>query len=178
MKKILLLGLFVALISSCGKTNDKKEEYSDNIQDTFYGVKFGANEDEVLTAFTKEGLRLDKEAYEQGDLFFEGDSVGGVSFVDFDWDYVAVRHKYNRFNFIGFIKRNDTKDIALEKYIIILSTLSKKYHMKPIDLGDAIISFYCDSKNGNKQVCLFLDKDERDVYFINLMYSNIEKYEY
>lgn len=175
MKKIFVLGFVLALLVSCG---NKKETYSDNIQDTFFGVKFGANEDEVLTAFTKEGLRLNKEAYEQGDLLFYGDSVGGVSFVDFGWDYVAVSHEYNRFNFIGFMEKNDTKDIALEKYIIILSTLSKKYHMKPIDLGDAIISFYCESKNGNKQVCLFLDKDERDIYIINLIYSNIEKYEY
>ncbi len=56
MKKTLFLGLFVALLLSCGN-NENKKESAYKIQDTFYGVKFGANEDEVLTAFTKEGLR-------------------------------------------------------------------------------------------------------------------------
>lgn len=175
MKKILLLGLFVALISSCGKTNDKKEEYSDNIQDTFYGVKFGASKEEVKAAFAKQGYR--NKSYESRDFmsFYEEDRI---SFGGFIWQYVNVSLSNGKFYGIQFYDGTEFKESALEKFEQILPALSKKYNMieQPIEDENTYKHYMAKSKDENRIVSLYCHRSEsfggKMLYYTVIQYND------
>ena len=80
MKKLfLLLTLSLFTLSFVNaqeeKTQEKKDSekefvYSQNIQDTFFGVKFGASREEVIKAFEEERLYLENRYSNKDGLFF------------------------------------------------------------------------------------------------------------
>ena len=175
MKKILLLGLFVALLSSCGKTNDKKEEFSDNIQDTFYGVKFGASKEEVKAAFAKQGCR--NVSHESRDFmsFYEEDMI---SFGGFNWKCVNVHLSNGKFHCIQFYDGTEFKEMALERFEQILPALSKKYNMieQPIEDENTYKHYMAKSKDENRKVSLYCYRGEslggKMLYYTGIMYND------
>ena len=130
MKKLFLLFTLSLCMLSCGK----EIAYNDTIQDTFYGVKFGASREEVIKAFPKQGLYLDKSVSTNEYLRFApyGSyfSFGGMS-----WQYVDVRLSNGKFWNIRFNLTPENKESALERYEGVLEQVSSKYNVaeRPIE---------------------------------------------
>ena len=130
MKKLFLLLTLSLFMVSCGE----EIAYNDTVQDTFYGVKFGASKEEVIKAFEEQGFYLDKRLstndflsfYPYGRYF----SFGGMG-----WQFVNVHLSNDKFCAIDFSFTPESKETALEDYDGVLEQISSKYNIaeRPIE---------------------------------------------
>ena len=148
MKKIFVLGFVLALLVSCG---NKKETYSDNIQDTFFGVKFGASKGEVKAAFAKQGYRNVSKETRDLMCFSEDDRI---SFGGFFWECANARFHNGQLYSISFYNATEFKEMALEDFENVLPALSKKYNMieQPIEDENTYKHYEAITKDGKKVV--------------------------
>ena len=158
MKKIFVLGFVLALFASCGNNNEKKETYSDNIQDTFFGVKFGASKEEVKAAFAKQGYRNASKETRDFISFWEDDMI---SFGGFLWSCANVHFHNGQFYCISFYSGTEFKEMALEKFEDVLPALSKKYNMieQPIEDENIYKNYEAITKDG-EEVTLYCYRSE------------------
>ena len=101
-------------------------------QETFFGVKFGASEQEVINAFKKRGLVFEKEEIQNGDtlLLFRAEKKEYINYLKYDWTEVAVQFSDSKLGYIGFSRFFDKKDQAINRYAEVISRkLAKKYEM-------------------------------------------------
>lgn len=102
-------------------------------QETFFGVKFGASEQEVINAFKKHGLVINgKTFHESGDtlLLFRAEKKEYINYLKYDWTEVAVQFSDSKLGYIGFSRFFDKKDQAMNRYAEVASRkLAKKYEM-------------------------------------------------
>ena len=180
MKKLfLLLTLSLFTLSFVNAQEEKEEEivYSENIQDTFFGVKFGASKEEVIKAFEEEGLYLNKHISNKDAFWFEP-YRGYISFGGFSWDYVCAHFSNGKFYFIQFQYTPEYKETALSRFEPVLSALSSKYKMneKPIEDTNMYKLYTAKSKDG-KAMAVKCSKGESDGgqmrYYVNLEYIDL-----
>ena len=145
MKKLFLLLTLSLCMLSCDKakeekTQEKKEPkkeiaLNDDIQDTFFGVKFGASREEVIDAFQKQGLHLDKRFSTNDFLQFlpcgRYFSFGGMS-----WGCVNVFLSNGKFWAINFNETTENKETALEGYESVLANVASKYKVAELPIED------------------------------------------
>lgn len=175
MKKIFVLGFVLALFVSCG---NKKETYSDNIQDTFFGVKFGASKEEVKAAFAKQGYRNVSKETRDFMSFYEDDRI---SFGGFLWSCAnAYFHNGQLYN-ISFYNATEFKEMALEDFENVLPALSKKYNMieQPIEDENLYKHYEAITKDG-KEVDLCCYRGEslsgEMFYYTGIYYTDYKYY--
>lgn len=184
MKKLFLLLTLSLFILSCDKSKEEKTQekkgskkefvYSENIQDTFFGVKFGASKEEVIKAFKKEGLYLDNR-YSNKDLLWFAPYRGDISFGGFNWDYVYAYLSNGKFYFIKFQYTPEYKETALSQFKSVFSALSSRYKMNenPITDTNTYKLYTAVSKDG-KAMDVQCHKGESDGgqmrYYVDLRY--------
>lgn len=146
MKKTLLLGLIV-FVSIC-YTKADNTAYSNEIQDTFFGVKFGESKEVVKANLLRKGFEIASEGLD--DMFIKHDE--NIRFGGYPWSAMLVTFVNNRFNSIGFVMRLDrnpemklTTEEEAGIFLTILSDLSKKYNMSVTDDKD-VITYRADSE--------------------------------
>ena len=111
-------------------------------QVSFFGVKFGASEQEVIDAFKKHGLVIAKED-EGVFLFSPAKEKEFINYLNHDWDTVIVRFSDNKFKDIGFSRYFNSKDLAINRTVsIVNSKPCSMYEMKykTYDDGEEIIA--------------------------------------
>ena len=179
MKKLfLLLTLSLFTLSFVNAQEEKKEEivYSENIQDSFFRVKFGASREEVIKAFEKEGLILNRQYSTKSEVSFVpyGDyfSFGGM-----DWNFVNVLFSNDKFYGIYFGYTPENKKTALDYFETVLSALSSKYKMNAKSIEDEnIYKTYVATDRDKKFVAVQCAKDESHDgemrYYVGLIYGD------
>ena len=190
MKKLFLVFTLSLFILSCDKAKEEKTQgkkdsekeivYSENIQDTFFGVKFGASREEVIKAFEKEGLYLSNRDSNRDYLVFLP-SGGNICFGGFDWNYVATRFSNGKFLIIEFLYTPEYKETALSKFESVLSALSERYKMneEPIEDANTYKSYKAGSKDGKGVIvdcCKGESRDGEMRYYVNLIYVDVTLY--
>ena len=190
MKKLFLLLTLSLCMLSCGKakeekTQEKKEPkkeiaLNDDIQDTFYGVKFGASREEVINAFEKQGLYLNKSVSTNDFLQF-GPHGKYFGFGGTSWQFVNVYLSNGKFYCIFFGYTPENKETALEEYEGVLEQVSSKYNVAECPIEDE--NLYKKSVGRTKDgryITVDCFKSEsiggRMRYYVTLMYGN-EKFE-
>lgn len=163
MKKLFLLFTLSLFTLSFVNAQEEKEEeivYSENIQDTFFGVKFGASREEVIKAFEKEGLYLDNRILDKDVLLFRR-SGGDFLFGGFNWDYVYCVLSNGKFYFIQFQYTPEYKETALSRFESVLSALSEKYKMFENQIEDTnTYKYYLAVSEDDNAVAIKCNKEE------------------
>jgi hypothetical protein len=176
MKKLFLLLTLSLFMVSCGE----EIAYNDTVQDTFYGVKFGAGKEEVIKAFERQGFYLDKRLSTNDFLSFYPYGMY-FSFGGMGWQFVNVHLSNGKFSCIQFLYTPNSKETALENYDGVLEQISSKYNIvkRPIeDKNDYKKHGGC-TKDG-KYVVVVCSKEESNNgmmrYYVILEYGN-EKFQ-
>lgn len=116
--------------SSSSETNQEVKVdtvWNEKIQDEFFGVKFGASKQEVISALSKNGLKFYKSTSTDDFLHFIPYSGKYFSFGNMDWEYVDVNMKNDKFYRINFYTPHKDKQTAQNGFENLKSTASKKY---------------------------------------------------
>lgn len=177
MKKIILLLALSLFVVSCDKVKkerieDTKEKtvekkvpkkkivYSENIQDTFFGIKFGASKEEVINAFEKEGLDLDNQYSTNNKLTFKP-AGKFFSFGGTNWGYVTVGLHNGKFYAIEFECCIENEEIVLERFEFVLSELSSRYNMNEVTIKDNNTHKAYNAVSKDKKIVVIIcDKDK------------------
>lgn len=176
MKKLFLLLTLSLCMLSCGK----EIAYNDTIQDTFYGVKFGASREEVIKAFEKQGFILNKIFSTNESLYFA--PYGRYfSFGGMDWEFVRVELSNGKFCGIEFNFSPGNKESALEDYEGVLKQVSSKYNVaeRPIEDENLYKKSGGATKDGRYIVVAYHKSESFSGemrYYVTLKYGN-EKFE-
>ena len=167
MKKTLLLGLIVFV--SISNINADNTTYSNEIQDTFFGIKFGESKEVVKANLLRKGFEIRSEGLD--DMVVEHDE--NIRFGGYTWEIMMVTFVNNRFNSINFamtLDRNPKLKLTIEEetgiFLTILLDLSKKYNMSITD-AKGVISYRADSEQKYVALGWFVEKK-----LIVLNYSN------
>ena len=190
VKKILILIVASLCLFSFTTNKETKQEnenkqqqefiYSKNIQDTFFGVKFGASHEEVKKAFAEQGLYLSDINTREDKLAFVNRNKK-ISFGGGEWNYVIVSFSKGKFYLITFQYATKYKETALETFDAVLPSLSSKYNMnkQPIEDENIYKDYRANSKDG-KLVFLYCHRAESSRgemrYYTNLEYSDCNYY--
>lgn len=193
MKKLFLLSVLSLLILSCGQKGGENQENKENkeqevglndkIQDTFFGVKFGASREEVIKAFEERGFKILDEVSSNVILNFD---IGSeyFSFGGMHWNHVNVNLYDNKFYEIDFALMSEIKETALGNFESVLSLVSSKYKIKEKAIEDNkvyreyIDNMYKDyvgySKDGRYLRILYFSIDNcgRETYHVHLIYGD------
>lgn len=190
MKKLfLLLTLSLFTLSFVNAQEEKTQEkkdfkkefvYSENIQDTFFGVKFGASREEVIKAFEKEGLYLYNRSSNRDDLLFRRFG-GNIPFGGFNWDFVFAGFSNGKFVGIQFQYTPEYKETALSQFESVLSALSEKYKMNERPIEDTnTYKYYLAVSEDEYVVAITCYKGESSGgeirYYVNLEYLDAALY--
>ena len=158
--------------------------YSENIQNTFFGVKFGSSKEEVIKAFEKEGLYFVEEFSTRDELTFissailNGEIEAKVSFGGMFWNGVIANFSNGKFYKIDFQHNPEYKEMALKRLESVISTLSKRYKMKELSITTTdIYKWYSAESKDGKVVTVQCCKSERSggeiMYYVNLEYLDL-----
>lgn len=173
MKKKTLLcaiicttGIFVACNNSQTTTDggdkatpEREIVLNDKIQNTFFGVSFGATKDEVVSAFAEHDFYEDYYSTDSR-LSFEkktsqhGLKEGRFSFGGLNWKHLCVNLANNHFKSIEFTNAFRTKESALESFDYVLSVVSSKYQLyeEPMEDTSSYKRFVGRAKYGEQWV--------------------------
>jgi hypothetical protein len=177
MKKLFLLFTLSLFTLSFVNAQEEKEEeivYSENIQDSFFGVKFGASREEVIKAFKKEGLYLNKHISNKDGLWFYR-SEGNIRFGGFNWNCVFAGFSNGKFYGIQFQYTPEYKETALNRFESVLSALSSRYKMNEMPIKDTnTYKYYLAVSEDENAVAIKCDKGESNGgemrYYVHLEY--------
>lgn len=186
MKKIFLLLTFSLFTLYFVNAQENVEEiyWNENIRDTFFGVKFGATEVDVVEAFTKKGFWFEKNSDEFNlrsciGFWFENSENRYHSFGGFDWSMTRVYFANNKFYEINFLRFFATKKSALKYFDSIMSVIESKYYMYELPIQDNEYKSHGGYSEDGKFVgisCISVNIDERTFYATILIYSD-EKFD-
>lgn len=110
-------------------------------QVSFFGVKFGASEQEVIDDFKKHGLVLtptDNIFIVSTLSFSPAEKKEYINYFNYDWDRVEVEFIDSVFSGIVFEKYFKSKKRAFESYVSFLSKLFSSVHDVESYIGDYI----------------------------------------
>ncbi len=186
MKKLFLLLTLSLFILSCDKAKEEKTQekkdsekeyvYSENIQDTFFGVKFGASREEVIKAFEKEGLYLNNSNSTKENLSFLPYGRN-FSFGGYYWEYVNVNLSNGKFCGIIFGYTPEYKETALSQFESVFSALSSRYKMNEVPIEDTnTYKWYTAKSKDGKAMAVKCNKGEsyrgEMRYYVYLVYGD------
>ena len=144
MKVTTILFAVTCLLFSCGNKNNgdnndgKDIVYNEKIQDTFFGVSFGASKDTLIEKFKEHNFFPDEYSTDDWLIFnkMSEPSSWGLrsqeeffSFGDMSWCQLHVYFSNNKFYHIEFMNTYKTKQEALDNFDGVLNEVSKKYHL-------------------------------------------------
>ena len=179
MKKTLLLGLIIFV--SINNIKADNTAYSNEIQDTFFGVKFGASKEEVKAAFLYRGFEITSDGLD--DMLVEHDE--NIRFGGYPWEFMMVTFVNNRFKSINFVitlDRNPKLKLTTEEeagiFMTILSDLSKKYNMSILDMEDKdVITYRAESKQKYVALSWLVEKKMIILYYTdNTLGDNLDQF--
>lgn len=158
--------------------------YSENIKNTFFGVKFGSSKEEVIKAFEKKGLYFVEEFSTRDELTFissailNGEIEAKVSFGGMFWNGVIANFSNGKFYKIDFQYNPEYKEMALKRFKSVISTLSKRYKMKELSITTTdIYKWYSAESKDGKVVNVHCIKSESSggeiMYYVNLEYLDL-----
>ena len=169
MKVTAILFAATCLLFSCGNKNnggdDNNDEkdivYNERIQNTFFGVSFGASKDTLIEKFKEHNFFTDEYSTDDRLSFnkMSEPSSWGLrseeeffSFGGMNWGLLYVSFSNNKFYRIKFMNAHKIKQEALDDFDGVLNEVSKKYHLydDPI-LNDTTSYKHYVGKTKNKQ---------------------------
>lgn len=180
MKKLfLLLTLSLITMSFVYAQEEKEDKISKKIQDTFFGVKFGASSSDVIVAFENEELYFVEEFSSKDRLVFTSKSpYVDLTFGKKTWDYVEVYLSNDTFYQIDFVYTPEYKETALDRFEVMLLILSSKYNMNesPTEDTNTFKGYFAASKD-KKAMTISYYKNENTLgkirYYVNLTYVDM-----
>ena len=179
MKKLFLLLTLSIFVLSCDKSSENI--YSKNIQDTFFGVKFGANKDIVIEVFEKEGILLEHGEYSTNIQTLRFTPKGEyISFCGMNWDYISCRFSSDdKFFGIQFVNTSKNIETALKKFDSVFLELSSRHKMFAHPIEDENIYKHYGAVSKDKKrvqvVCQKVESFLTTFYNVNLTYGDISK---
>lgn len=127
MKKIVLFTLVamtMTVMNSCKQT----EALNSNIQDTFFGVSFGAQRDEVIAKFSEHNFKI--LDYSTKDfLAFVPKEGKYLSFGGMGWERFDVLLSNDKFYRIRFYNTTEDKAEAISRGDYVTIKVSAKYKL-------------------------------------------------
>lgn len=137
MKNILFVFLCAACLCSCNSKGDGYDAkghkvdtiWNEKIQDTFFGVKFGADRQTVISKLEEQNFKLITSISTENRLNFYYRGSKYFTFSDMDWEILDLYVEGDKFYAISFMNYGDDKVSALSKYNNILEAVSNKYNM-------------------------------------------------
>lgn len=179
MKRLFLLLAFSLCTLSFVNAQEKiklKIVYSENIQDTFFDVKFGASKKEVIKGFKNHGLDFSKKRSTDDILTFYP-SEGNFSFCGISWKNLTASLSNDKFFSLGFTALYADEETALKDFELVLSELSSKYEMNELPIEDSnIYKSYLAFSEKENGVMISLEKGEgregEVIYYISLDYED------
>lgn len=178
IKHIIFLIIGYLCLVSCGKDEETEVEYNEKIQDTFFGVKFGANKEDVVNGFAKDSIILINENATEV-LTFHKSWEDFINFGGLPWDFVNVHFDENKFYQIIFCYSLDLKntEMTLNHFNEVLSIVSEKYvlYEMPIQNEKTYKDYRGFSKNGKLIMILcgeFENKKGKNVNYVYLSYAD------
>lgn len=140
-------------------TPEREIVLNDKIQNTFFGVSFGATKDEVVSAFAEHDFYEDYYSTDSRLSFEKKTSQHGLkverfSFGGLNWELLYVNLANNHFKSIEFANAFRTKESALKSFDNVLSAVSSKYQLyeEPIDDTSSYKRFVGIAKYGGQWV--------------------------
>lgn len=149
MKKTTIF-CFLALASffmyGCGNSSNSENEanqevkvdtvWNEKIQDEFFGVKFGASKQQVISALSKKGLTFNKQSSTNDFLHFLPSSGKYFSYGNLDWEHVDVNIQNDKFYRINFYTAHKDKQTAQNSYENLKSIVTQKYSFMDFQPAD------------------------------------------
>lgn len=181
MKKLfLLLTLSLITMSFVYAQEEKELKFSQKIQDTFFGVKFGASSSDVIVAFENEELNFVEEVSSKNILVFTSKrpSYVDLTFGEKTWNFVRVYLSNDTFYQIEFAYTTEYKKKALDRFEEMLLILSSKYNMNesPTEDANTCKDYFAASKD-KKAMTISYYKSENTQgkirYYVNLTYVDM-----
>ena len=182
MKKLfLLLTLSLITMSFVYAQEEKESKFSQKIQDTFFGVKFGTSSSDVIVAFENEELYFVEDFSSKDRLVFTSSKNPdvGLTFGRMTWHYVEVYLSNDTFYRIKFSYSPEHKETALKQFESMLSKLSSKYKMHEMPIEDKnTYKDYAAIDKEDKIVGISYSKNEgisgKFNYYVELEYVDIK----
>lgn len=113
MKRIyILIILFISSFSAFAQ---------EDVQDTFWGVSFGARKDMVKSSFSRHSEFIEIDDY-SGDLVFRDGYFAGDK-----WNFIRAKFSYGSFYEVEFSSYFTSKEIAWEFYESYKKRLTERY---------------------------------------------------
>lgn len=137
--------LFVACLCSCNKSNsgssNKNEEsvdtvWNDNVQDTFFGVTFGASKETLYESLKKEGFYANQATSTEDYVHFFPTGSKYYSFGGYNWEMLDVTFSNNKFVGIRFMNSSKDKASAMSQYEQLNKSLTNKYKETVVEKKD------------------------------------------
>ena len=166
MGKICVCITMVFTIALCACKNDTSAEeqheqevvYNDNIQDTFFGVSFGASKEDVITAFASHNFYpgyFDTDSRLSFEKKIGYKTLERFSFGDMTWKMLDVYLSNNKFHQIAFMNSHKTRESALNEFENVLSQVSAKYHLQESSPDDTTIyKMYVGVSRDEQWICV------------------------
>ncbi|MEE0900790.1 MAG: hypothetical protein UIM25_07820 [Bacteroidales bacterium] len=131
LRNILIIIVACLCLVSCGEYKDTKQKkvvYSNNIQDTFFGVKFGESQIDVIKAFKKYNLYSHDNVTDSVLCFLPKDRSKFFDFGGFNWKFVLVHFSSDKFYKISFFYSANSAS-AMKRLSELYKEVSQKYNM-------------------------------------------------
>lgn len=166
--------LFIIALSLCVFSYGQEIVYSENIQNTFFGVKFGSSKEDVINAFEKKELYINKTSSSIENLNFLPKNQY-CTFGKKDWDVVSAIFSNNKFHQIIFMRFFSNKEIAIKYFATVFADLSSIYNMNnmPAEHSNIYVN-YTATTNDRKGVGLYLSEEQNSNketwFYISLFY--------
>lgn len=140
-------------------------------QETFFGVKFGESEQEVINAFKKHGLVIAEED-EGFFLFSPAKEKEFINYFNHDWDTMAAVFTNDKLSDIGFFRFFNSKDLAINRCASTISELSSMYEMEEYPTGeDMIVSYRAYLEDISVSLECYPEKnDDGTIYYVVFLY--------
>ncbi len=179
---IVSMGVF-GLMAACSNnqgSNDMGDDsfkkdivYNEKIQDTFYGVSFGASAQEVINSFVKQDFCPDEGCSTSQFIFGKYQSetfyFGGMS-----WNRVVVKFNNDCFGLISFLHAFYEESQAIAFFETLLSSITSKYQMSQVFSENAIK--YVGLSNDGHWVIVQCDAADERTKVVSLWYGDDRYY--
>ena len=174
--------LFIFVVSLSFVSYGQNEGLNDKIQDTFFGVKFGASKYDVIKSFALHNLYVDNENNSDNIVtFIKKDSKYGaknysISFGGFDWDRINLGLVNNKFAYITFACIFLDKEYGLNLFESLLLTIARKYSIKQVmpNVTDGFLYRYEGYSKDFKCISIDFIQVNTNVYFTTITYQDFK----
>lgn len=165
--------------NSTTKSNANKIDtiWNDKVQDTFFGVKFGATKDSVIAGLKNQGFYFNTSLSTDNLLHFHSNSGQYFSFGNLNWEMLAIGLNDGKFNFIRFMNASEDKAAALSNFNSLKNAVSAKYDLTVVAPKDTTI-YDCSAVFAKNNKCIAIYCSRYETISKNIMIGvNLEYYD-